>query len=562
MPLLDYQSTPPRQTLQQTPVNPNQRFIDEGWKVLEGQDLGGITPTEEQLVELGRMQIGEPGVFGTIGRGLTHGTLGVAESVGIGTQWLGKRIGSEAVSKAGEVSSKYWGKKAKAFGPPESISGKNVVDNPELLADANYWLYNIPDMLPALGASVAATLAMPTLAVPANASKALVLLAKLGRYIPAFAIGGGLESTQTYKSVLEAGGSEESAARSAELMGLGAGVLNAIGTGKLLNVAGKKFKTRILRHFGAAGWEGLTEGLEEPTEVISKYLGKYLSGEKLPDDLKEQLFQSLKDAATVAPIAGVTGLGGSVMAGKDISKLQQEKNTFLTNLDTGLTTGKIGDIEFTPDIAIDAIRQAKAKDILTDEDINQLKEKHPTLAPELDKIVKPEPIDLTPNKKRFEENPLDAENNAEYLDKYLRQASLPRGKALTTEEITRERAKVLEEAPRRPAEVSAEVFEEEAKRKEMLERKFEPEAEVPFMITKQTEADLSELGYTPEDINKMKPEEAQGIVEGKVGKEAVKEPVKFIGMQKIEGEPSQPLVEATTGKMKGARLIMMLNGMR
>ena len=58
-----------------------------------------------------------------------------------------------------------------------------------------------------------------------------------------------------------------------------------------------------------------------------------------------------------------------------------------------------------------------------------------------------EDIDLSENIKRFEENPLDAENNAEYLDKFIKKATLPRRRALTTEKLTRERASVFEEKP-------------------------------------------------------------------------------------------------------------------
>lgn len=49
-----------------------------------------------------------------------------------------------------------------------------------------------------------------------------------------------------------------------------------------------------------------------------------------------------------------------------------------------------------------------------------------------------ENIDLTENIKRFEENPLDAKNNAEYLDKFIKKATL---------EFTEKRVNVFEEKP-------------------------------------------------------------------------------------------------------------------
>jgi len=78
---------------------------------------------------------------------------------------------------------------------------------------------------------------------------------------------------------------------------------------------------------------------------------------------------------------------------------------------------------------------------------------------------------------------------------------------------------IKEEIPPEPKEVTPKAV----KTMEMKPKK----AEVPFMITKQTEADLGKLGYTSEDINKMKPEEAQGIAKGEVGKEVEKEPWKM-----------------------------------
>jgi hypothetical protein len=85
---------------------------------------------------------------------------------------------------------------------------------------------------------------------------------------------------------------------------------------------------------------------------------------------------------------------------------------------------------------------------------------------------------------------------------------------------------------------------------------------VPFMITKETETKLADLGYAEDDIAKMTPEDALGIVEAKIAKEVgivevpTKEPVKpekipaeFVGMQERVGKPSFPIVtELDEGK--------------
>lgn len=253
----------------------------------------------------------EPGVFETIGKGLAHGAHGLVESAGTATEYLGQRVGSDTLVDVGQATKKVYGDFAKEYKPSAAIAGKNVWDNPELLKNSEYWLYNVSDMVPMLAASI----------VPgAGATKALSLagaapkLAMLGGSIIGGGFGGALEGTQTYNAVLAKGGTEVEAARSAELMTAGAGVLNALSVGKVLDKAGTGFKAKVIKTLGASAWEGITEGLEEPVEVFSKYLGSYLAGEPLPKDLEAQLVDSAKAALTVAPIAALTGGGGSIVS--------------------------------------------------------------------------------------------------------------------------------------------------------------------------------------------------------------------------------------------------------
>jgi len=261
-----------------------------------------------------------PGILSTVGKGLAHGGIGLAESVGTGVEYLGNRVGSESMANAGQAAKNYFSEKAEAYKPSAAIEGKNVWDNPEILKRSEFWLYNVADMVPALAASV-----IPGVAAfkGVKAVTAIPRLAKIAGAVAGGMSGGALEGSQTYNAVLAKGGTEEEAARSAELMAAGSGALNALSVGNILSTAGKTFQSKVLKHLGAAAWEGISEGLEEPTEVFSKYFGSYLAGQPLPTDLEDQLVQSAKDALTVAPIAALTGGGGSILAGNTYQPKQE-----------------------------------------------------------------------------------------------------------------------------------------------------------------------------------------------------------------------------------------------
>lgn len=250
----------------------------------------------------------------SVGTGLAAGGIGILSSVGTGIQWAGNRLGLDEVAAFGEERAATFDRAAEPYGPSKDIAGKNVWDNPELLANSTYWLYNVANMVPFLAsAAVPGAIAYKGI----KAITAIPKLAKIGAAVVGGGFGGAMEGSQTYKAVLESGGTEEEAARAGELMSAGSGVLNALGFGGILAKAGNSFKGRVIKHLGAAAWEGLTEGLEEPTEVFSKYFGAHLAGQPLPTDLKEQLIESAKDALTVAPVAAVTGGGASILAGTD-----------------------------------------------------------------------------------------------------------------------------------------------------------------------------------------------------------------------------------------------------
>src|SRR3990167_2677856 len=74
----------------------------------------------------------QPDVLSTAGTGLAHGTLGLAEAVNLGLQFIGNRVGSPAMAERGESGAQYWGEKAKAFEAPADIQG-SIAENPALL---------------------------------------------------------------------------------------------------------------------------------------------------------------------------------------------------------------------------------------------------------------------------------------------------------------------------------------------------------------------------------------------------------------------------------------------
>lgn len=313
-------SGPGFDTFQSVPAgsthNPSlQSLLDSG--MFEEYRVGdGQFDYDQKEMEVGSNGPKKPGLLKTAGKGLIHSALGLGESIGTGLEYLENRL-DPTENKTnhwglGETAKRFWRKQADKFLPSEEIYGKNIVDNPELLANAEWWAYNVADMMPALAASI-----IPG-SIAFKGAQAVPILAKAAPLIGSVAgglSGGALEGTQTYNAVLEKGGTEEEAARAGELMTAGSAVLNAFSVGKVLSKAGNTFKGKVLKHLGAGAWEGITEGLEEPTEVFAKYFGAYLAGEQLPNDLTSQLIDSAKEALTVAPIAAVTGFGGSVMSG-------------------------------------------------------------------------------------------------------------------------------------------------------------------------------------------------------------------------------------------------------
>jgi GGDEF domain-containing protein len=245
--------------------------------------------------------------FGAAKRGLAHGVLGLAQSIGSGAQYLGNRFGSDTLSGLGSGAAEYWGDIAKNYEAPEDLQG-SVVDQPGLLATPSWWAYQLADTLPSFAASIIPGAgAYKAINVGGKAlqltPKVIERLATIGASVTGGAIGGSLEGTQTYQEVLKRGGSEEEAARAAELMTLASAGLNAVSIGKILGGGSQS----ALKRFGAGFLtEGTTELAEEPAE--GAILGR-TSVARPEDNPLQRTIQGLG----VFPVAGLMGGAGAAM---------------------------------------------------------------------------------------------------------------------------------------------------------------------------------------------------------------------------------------------------------
>ena len=272
--------------------------------------------------------IEDESLFRTAGKGLVGGTVELAETVGTAMEWLGHRVDSDFIKGVGKTTRKYWEAIGEPFGPPQEFADKNVWDNPELLANAKWWVSNVSRMAPSLAATLIPGGIAYKLAKGAKWVTASRLLKwkpetfhKLAAAVAGGTAGGALEGAHTYRQILKEGGSELEAARGGEFMALGAGILNAISVPKFMGIAGETFMRKVTKVLGAGAWEGVTEGLEEPTEVFARQISKIINDEPIDPNILELVIQSLKDGLTVLPIAAVAGGGAATVFGTGDDKL-------------------------------------------------------------------------------------------------------------------------------------------------------------------------------------------------------------------------------------------------
>lgn len=237
-------------------------------------------------------------------RGLMHGLYSLAGSGGTIAEYLGGLTGIEPLKQWGEDVYQSNTTAAEKYAPPESIQG-SIFENPSLLKDSSWWVYNIADTLPSLAASmVPAGAAAKGISIAGKVyewtPQLITKLARIGSMGVGGLAGGSLEGASTYQTVKQRGGTDEEARRAMELMTLASGGLNAVSLGKLFGKPASGFMG-LAKHIGeAATTEAITEYLEEPSEALI---------------LGDDVLQRMKQGLNVIPIAFVTGglgAGGNV----------------------------------------------------------------------------------------------------------------------------------------------------------------------------------------------------------------------------------------------------------
>ena len=189
-----------------------QRLIGEATKPLDVQEVSPPTlplPKATATPEF-------TGMPEAVGVGLIKGYTETAGSVGTGMQYIGGKLGIEALEREGKLTHEYWERAGEKYVPPESLRGK-IWENPALLKKGTWWAYNTAKMLPSFAAAMVpyvgtAKYAVPTIKVLGTAMKfspaTVARLAWLAPRIVGGTAGGALEGTNTYQEILRKGGTK------------------------------------------------------------------------------------------------------------------------------------------------------------------------------------------------------------------------------------------------------------------------------------------------------------------------------------------------------------------
>lgn len=245
--------------------------------------------------------------------GLASGTLGLAESVGSILHWLG-------AEELGSSVENYWAKEREQYAAPQELQGY-VWDKPELLADPDWWAYNVGSIAPTIASSMVPGMAAYKGAQALNyGTKAARLAGALGSGLS----GGAMEGAGTYREAREAGLDD------ARLRGLGAGigtgVLNALPVANMLRPLGglKNLPGRMLTT-GLA--EGVTEAAEEPWQALMA---------------DQPIEEGLKAGANVFfPAALTGGLMGGMGSMSANPKVQKEAKDATVKFAKDVQSGKV-----------------------------------------------------------------------------------------------------------------------------------------------------------------------------------------------------------------------------
>jgi len=355
----------------------------------------------------------EPGFLSEAGKGLARVPYKMAEAANIGLQavanqaesgWLEKKVGLDKPAKAlGE----WAGKNVQALSEMqrnigieqhEKYKGKNIWDNPELLKEPAWYAGGVAEMAGDLGLMIGTGMgAFKVINEIGRASKMAPILvnnlAKLGSRMAGGLAGGSLEATQTYKDVYAKTGDHKEATMAAAIFFPAVIALNALQMDALMRPIGKGLLAKGGKALINFLTEGTSEGLEEPTEVAAKLAAKIIEGKKVPDDWKELFYDSLKDALTVAPIAGLAGGGMATITGEhpSVEAYKQDLGTSGRRQIQGFF-GEAGEKFGLPPNAkikplLDRISHDLEAGAITTQHIEALKDQYPELKSNLNDIM-------------------------------------------------------------------------------------------------------------------------------------------------------------------------------
>ena len=278
-----------------------------------------------------------PGAFET---GLTHGALTVAGSAASFVQYIGGKLGLEAMEQAGREEADLIEAFQEDYRPPTEAQGDVLQEdgsiNWDLLSNSAYWAYGVADMVPSFAAAMVpgmgAGRAVQVLGTAVKWSPATVArLARIGagiqkapllktmtparaaRNIAGGAAGGIMEGTSTYREILAKGGTRDEAETAGELMALGAGVLNALSIDRLTRKLGPGARNAIVRYLSSGVWEGVTEYAEEPLEAGIKLAGGHVTTEEAAEQLRQGV--NVLGPAMLLGMAG--GAGAADRSGRE-----------------------------------------------------------------------------------------------------------------------------------------------------------------------------------------------------------------------------------------------------
>lgn len=263
----------------------------------------------------------QPGIIGSLGRGLAAGSLDLASAP---ANWL-RAAGQSAKIQSLEDVGYHWDtaldRQAAKFPMPSDLKDLDP-------ASPRWWAYQVGNMAPSLIAQATATVALGAFGVPAP----LAMAAGAG-------IGAGAEGAGVIEESLRKGDTGGDPLAKGAGMALAAGILNYISIGKLFGgtrfgsaVAGKArlgFSGRLLKLVEAGATEAITEAAEEPVADLINYY-------KLQPDLFKRM------AIVGLPSFLLGGAGGFISGGGATPSTQDGQDTTLTSTPEGLRTSAFG----------------------------------------------------------------------------------------------------------------------------------------------------------------------------------------------------------------------------